>query len=131
MTFKQKRFIELYNGNATEAAKQAGYSDKTSFITGHKLLRHPKVAEAIKNRISALDKPKIATREEIQTWWTSMINDPDASKTDKLRASELLSKSNAWFIDKVESNNTTTVSMPTIKVGGQPVEFGTGTPRNA
>lgn len=53
LTVKQERFVAAYvgaaNGNATEAARQAGYSgsDGTLGVTGHELLKNPKIAARI------------------------------------------------------------------------------------
>jgi len=50
---KQQRFCEEYiiDLNATQAAKRAGYSDRTSGAQGHALLKHPKVAQVIEGMI--------------------------------------------------------------------------------
>ena len=46
---QQERFVQEYLKalNATQAAKVAGYSDKTAHVQGSKLLKHPKVREAV------------------------------------------------------------------------------------
>ena len=42
---KQKLFIDYYiqSGNATQAAKKAGYSAKNASATGIELLKNPKI----------------------------------------------------------------------------------------
>ncbi len=49
LTIKQNRFIQEYllNGNATSAAKKAGYSEKTARETGYENLTKPHISEAI------------------------------------------------------------------------------------
>lgn len=49
LTAKQRRFVEFYvqTGNATEAAKQAGYSEKTAYRTGADNIRKPQIQKAI------------------------------------------------------------------------------------
>ena len=49
LTGKQKRFIQEYlvDLNATRAAKDAGYSEKTAYRTGADNLRKPQIADAI------------------------------------------------------------------------------------
>ena len=49
LTPKQQRFVTEYlkSGNATEAAKQAGYSEKTAFRIGAENLQKPAIARAI------------------------------------------------------------------------------------
>lgn len=46
---KQKRFVEEYpkDLNATNAAKRAGYSEKSAHAQGHRLLKHAEVAAQI------------------------------------------------------------------------------------
>lgn len=46
---KQQRFVEEYlvDLNATQAAKRAGYSEKTAHTIGHELLKKPEIAAAI------------------------------------------------------------------------------------
>ena len=49
LTEKQKRFVEEYlvDMNATEAAKRAGYSEKTAYSIGFENLRKPEIQEEI------------------------------------------------------------------------------------
>ena len=51
---KQKKFIEFYvrDQNATEAAKQAGYSEKTAYAQGSALLKHPEIKSEIDRRLA-------------------------------------------------------------------------------
>lgn len=49
LTSKQQRFVSEYlqTGNATEAAKRAGYSEKTAFRIGAENLQKPAISRAI------------------------------------------------------------------------------------
>lgn len=51
MTQRQKVFAHEYiqHGNATEAAKAAGYSPRSAHVQGCTLLKNPKVADYIQN----------------------------------------------------------------------------------
>ena len=53
LTPKQKKFAEYYIkcGNATEAAKKAGYSEKTAYAIGQENLKKPVISEYIAKRI--------------------------------------------------------------------------------
>lgn len=56
---RRKHFAEAYianGGNATEAAKIAGYSEKTAHVKGAQLLKEVKVQEAISSRAEATAK---------------------------------------------------------------------------
>lgn len=121
-TTKQRLFIEAYDGNATQAAIKAGYSKKTAHAIGKENLHKPPIALAIRERQNKIIQPLIATREDRQKFWTSVQNDPKASMSDRLRASELLGKSVADFSEKhIHEGNLTVVRLPAIKVKGQEI----------
>ena len=120
---KQQAFVDCYNGNATEAAIAAGYSAKTARVKGCQLLTKINIQYANKSRE---DKPRalrIATREERQAFWTNVMNgnvkdiafekgtkiDIDVKMTDRLKAAELLGRSEADFTD-----NTNISGRPTV-----------------
>ena len=52
LTAKQERFVEEYlvDLNATQAAKRAGYSERTATEIGYENLRKPHLQEALKQR---------------------------------------------------------------------------------
>ena len=100
MTPKQRRFVELYNGNATEAAIAAGFSRKTARSIGQRILTNVDISEAIKAREDKKLRSFIASREERQRLWTEIMNDPEMKASDRLRASELLGRSEGDFIER-------------------------------
>lgn len=53
---KQAAFVEAYvtHWNASQAARDAGYSDKTAGQIGHENLKKPEIAAAIEARIAAI-----------------------------------------------------------------------------
>lgn len=104
LTVKQLRFVEAYDGNATAAAIAAGYSVKTACYIGNENLRKPNIIKAIKAREAKKVKPHIASREDRQKFWTETMRDTKADLKNRLRASELLGKSEADFIERVEAN---------------------------
>ena len=87
-------------GNATEAAKLAGYSAKTARQIGSRLLTKVDVANALTVRQAG--DPAIATREERQRFWASTMRSADVPWKDRLRASELLGKSGGDFVERHE-----------------------------
>ena len=108
LSAKQKRFIEAYCGNATDAARLAGYkgNDNTLGQVGDENLKKPKIAAAIKAREDERLLKTIANREERQQFWTSIMrdeldDDPQDMK-DRLKASELLGKSEGDFLDRIQ-----------------------------
>lgn len=103
LTPKQQRFIELYSGNATEAALKAGYSKKTAPFIGAENLKKPQIIEAIRKREEKELRPLIATRQDRQKFWTDVMNNADEDMKNRLKASELLGKSEADFTEKIQA----------------------------
>lgn len=103
-TDRQLKFIELYEGNGTDAARRAGYSGSDNVLgkTAYELLRNPKIVEAIKKRHDEEIRPMIADRAQRQIFWTEIMNDDSKELSHRLKASELLGKSDADFIEKHE-----------------------------
>ena len=104
LTPKQRKFVEAYMGNATEAARLAGYSgDENALgVMGNKLLRIVKITEEIRKRETKETSKLIATREDRQKFWTETMYSPEFDLAYRLKASELLGRSQADFKDKVE-----------------------------
>ncbi len=130
LTLKQARFVRAYlgdaAGNATEAARRAGYAgnDHTLAAVGSENLRKPAVAAAIEAAEGADEKRDVARRGELRAFWTSVfrgeVDDfeehttrgPDGPETsveparaklrDRLKASELLGKSRGMFVERRE-----------------------------
>ena len=111
LTPKQKKFIEAYAGNATEAAKAAGYSEKTAYSAGQRLLKGVEIQNAIREREEMEARERIATRQQRQEFWTEVMNGDWNDMSDRIRASELLGKSEADFIDKKQVDLTATVNV--------------------
>ncbi len=102
LTAKQQAFVEAYCGNATEAALRAGYSPRTAAFIGAENLKKPQIKEAIAERNAPAASARIADRQERQSFWTHVMRDPDEDMRNRLRAAELLGKSECDFAERVE-----------------------------
>ena len=102
MTPRQKRFVEAFSGNASAAARAAGYSEKTAYSQGERLLRNVEISSAIRERENRQLSALVADRTERQVFWTSTMRDECQRTCDRLRASELLAKANGDFLERVE-----------------------------
>ena len=100
LTVRQQRFVEAYNGNATQAMIDAGFSKKSAASNVDKILKNTEIQAAIQNREKERNSAAIATREERQTFWTAIMRDDEVDLRDRLRASELLGKSEGDFLEK-------------------------------
>lgn len=132
LTAKQQRFVDAYSGNATEAARLAGYAGSAEVLgqVGAENLKKPQIAAAIAKRESKVTKKLIATREQRQEFWSRVMLGPTDGEPktlddlcemkDRLKASELLGKSEADFTEKLDHSGNLTVSIAIngIKRGG-------------
>ena len=119
LTERQARFVDYYiqTGNASEAARRAGYSVKTAYSIGEENLRKPEIRRALERRLKELESQRIAEAKEVLEHLTSVLRGelteeivtPSGKKistaireTDKLRAAEMLLKVAGEFRDKVD-----------------------------
>lgn len=100
LTEMQQKFVDVFDGNASKAAREAGYS--CYFNEAHRLMRHDAVIQLLHHRRSYEREKYIADRKALQTFWTSLLKDATVSNADRMRASELLGKSHAMFINTVK-----------------------------
>jgi phage terminase small subunit len=101
LTPKQQAFVDAYTGNGTDAARAAGYTgtDGALAVSASKLLKLPKVREAIDARRAKENSGLIASRAERQEFWTKVMKAEESEMRDRLKASELLGRSEADFIE--------------------------------
>lgn len=101
LTPKQKAFADEYLicGNATEAAKKAGYSEKTAAVIGNENLKKPNVIEYIAERQKQIDDSRIADAKEVMQFYSAVLRgevkdqfDMDAALSDRLAAGRELMK---------------------------------------
>lgn len=104
LTSRQLKFIAAYDGNATQAARLAGYSGSSATLAqaGYHLMRNPEVRDAIAAREEGVLAPLVMSREERQELWSRLAADPDIESSIRLKASELLGKSQADFTERLE-----------------------------
>lgn len=75
MTERMRRFADFYiiNPNATAAAIEAGYSAKTAYSIGERLLRNVEVQAAIQARNKELETSRIADLTECLSFLTQVM----------------------------------------------------------
>ncbi len=117
-TAKQQRLIDCYAGDIKEAAEKA----EISYGYARNLMTKSDILAAIQNRQDTeVRRRRIATRQDRQVFWTETYENEDIPWSDRLRASELLGKSEADFIDVVKSEHTMRLQLgaPRTLVAGQ------------
>lgn len=102
------KFIAAFaaNGNATQSAKDAGYSEKTAYSQGNRLLKNADIQAEIAKRRERIAAKLEITREKV-------LNDLEAARiaamaagqfTSAIRASELQGKDCGMFVESVNHN---------------------------
>lgn len=126
---KQKLFYKEYvvDTNATQSAIRAGYSKKTAYSQGQRLLKNVEGQKYLEELMAEKEKTLIASQDEVLQHLTMVLRGESKSEEivvegigegcsrakimmkgpsekDKLRAAELLGKRYGLFRDKVEIN---------------------------
>ena len=127
LTEKQKRFVDYYveTGNASEAARKAGYSAKYAAQNTDKLLKNTNIATAIETRLKQLESDRIADATEVLQYLTAAMRGEvqeevivtegmgegcseakimrkQLSAKDRIKAAELLGKRYGLQTDKMQ-----------------------------
>lgn len=122
LTNQQLHFIEEYlqHFNATRAAKDSGYSEKSAYVSGYQLLQNPLVK-------SEIEKRRLQTREKFRITVDNIVDELarygfkghpqayyDAEPSDRLKALKDLGKHIGMWGDK---NNGSTSDFGTFFAG--------------
>lgn len=100
LTARQKRFVDAYEGNATAAARAAGF--KNPNVYADDLMKNPRVIAAIQEREKERRSKIIATRDERLRRLTEIMRDDTQKTTDRLRAIEIMCRAEGDFIERQE-----------------------------
>jgi phage terminase small subunit len=75
LTARQQKFVVNYIecGNASEAARRAGYSEKTAFRSGQENMQKPAIKAYINEQMEKLQKDSIASADEVLQYLTSVM----------------------------------------------------------
>lgn len=111
LTPKQRAFADYYieTGNATEAARKAGYKGKNLNRIASENLSKLDIKQYIDERLAKIEDARIAKGEEVLQYLTRVMRGEekdqfglDASLQDRTKAAELLGKRYRLFVDKIE-----------------------------
>lgn len=100
MTERQRRFAEFYaaNPNATEAARKAGYSERTAGSIGSENLKKPEILEYIRMMQDQTAELRIMTAKQIRAELSDIVRDQTARPSDRISASNVLLRSFGSFV---------------------------------
>lgn len=127
MTDKQKKFADEYliDCNATQAAVRAGYSKKTAYSVGQRMLKNVEVKKYIQEQLEKIHNERTADAQEVIEYLTSVLRGESLAEVivvegsgegcsearkikkapdekERLRAAELLGKRLGMWKEKVE-----------------------------
>lgn len=136
MTLKQQRFADEYIrlGDATKAARNAGYSDKTARFVGAENLTKPNVKSYIDKRLEELQSKAVADQREVMEYLTAVMRGEQSDEelilvpngdfiseverhekrsdtTQRTKAAELLGKRYAMWTDKQVTDTTERITI--------------------
>lgn len=126
---KQKQFYKEYlvDANATQSAIRAGYSKKTAYSQGQRLLKNVEGQKYLAELMAEKESKLIADQDEVLRYLTSVLRGEsqsteivvegigdgcseartimkEPSEKDRLKAAELLGKRYGIYTDKVEAD---------------------------
>lgn len=131
LTEKQTKFVDYYietGGNAAEAARRAGYSEKTCRVIGQENLTKPDIKAAIDARLAELKSQRTADATEVLEYLTAVLRGQQEDETivvegvgdgysrakrmnvkvatrDRNKAAELLGRVYGIYSDKLKLEN--------------------------
>lgn len=121
LTPKQQAFADYYIelGNASEAARKAGYSKTYATTHVYKLLENARIKSYIEKRMDEIKSERVADQQEVMEYLTSVmrgehqeevlrgigegaqtIDNIDVSAKDRIKAAELIGRRYAMWTDK-------------------------------
>ncbi len=143
MTERQKRFVDAYikTGNASEAARLAGYSEKTANRIAEENLSKLDISREVQKRLKEMESERTADVKETLEYLTSVMRgekteivvvtvgtgkgysksekvEVPISTRDRLKAAEHLLKVHGAFKNEVQVNGT----VPIVISGGDEIE---------
>lgn len=103
----------LKTTNATQSAIKAGYSARTAYSAGSRLLKKVDVKQYIDERLAEMKENSIADTDEVMQFLSSTMRGDipdqfglDPALNDRLKAAELIGKRYKLFTDKQEISGT-------------------------
>ena len=129
LNHKQKQFYKewLIDANATQAAIRAGYSKKTAYSQGQRLLKNVEGQEYLAELMAKKESELIASQDEVLKYLTSVMRGKsqsteivvegigdgcseartvlkEPSEKERLKAAELLGRRYGVYTDKIETD---------------------------
>ena len=115
MNIKQEMFVKEYlvDKNATQAAIRCGYSEKTAYSQGQRLLKHVEVSKAISDGLEKLSEKLNIDAEYVLSGIKEVIEEArgDKDRSVALKGYEMLGKHLKLFTDRVEHSGNININV--------------------
>ncbi len=132
LTAKQQRFVSEYlkDCNATQAALRAGYSEKSAYSIGQRLLKKVEVKLAVEEEMERLRTENTADSQEVVEYLTSVMRGMEKEEVpifvgegvqkltekpvgarDRIKAAELLAKRYGLLTERTELSGISQVQI--------------------
>lgn len=114
LTPKEMRFCEEYvkDFNGAAAARRANIGKpEYGAQMASKYLEKEAVQDYIQQLMNAMSEKCSTTVDDLMTFWTTIMLDPNESTNNRLKASDYLGKALGAFTVKVETNQAPTIIM--------------------
>ena len=100
MNERQRKFCEHYaaDPNATAAAIAAGYSPRSAYSCGQRMLKNAEIQNYLSQLQEQAAAGRIADLQEVKELWTETLRNAGEKTANRLRAGELLARSAGEFI---------------------------------
>ena len=123
MTQRQQKFAEYYAacGNVTQAALQAGYSEKYAKSDACKILENPSVASYLQALGIAAQNSRILTARRRQELLSEIAEDPGETSRDRICAIDTLNKMTGEYVVNVDASVAHSPKLDAVmaQLGGQ------------
>lgn len=138
LTAKQIKFIDEYIKcpNATQAAKNAGYSEATAYAEGHKLKKKPEIAKAIEARFteSAMTSGEVLRllAEQARADYAKYIIIDEGSKKPAVDVAQMIADGKAYLIKSIKyTRNGINVEFHSVEAAREMIFRGLGLDKGA
>ena len=122
LTPKQEVFVQkIIEGMSQADAYRAAYntnrmSDKTIHEAASRLMADSKVSARVKELREQVTSKTIMTAQERLRWLTEVIQSPETSINDKLKAADIMNKMQGEYVQKIaaEVQTETTINIELV-----------------
>ncbi len=125
LTVKERVFCDAFvetKGNATQAAKDAGYKGKNDAVfrsIGKENLTKPHIQRYLAQFEKVAEEKALMTKEEAMRVLSDLARSEEVRETDRIRAAELILRCYGAFVNNVKVEGT----LPVVLAGDELVPY--------